>query len=262
MRSVQSSFLILGLSLLTASAHGASVTSVPVPFAWKGADFRGYLAMPADDGEARPAILIVHDWMGPRGYFEEMARKIAGWGYAAYVADVYGTDTRPANAQEAAHEAGRLRGGDRSELRARAGKNLEILRARDGVDPSRVIAIGFCFGGTTVLEMARAGIDLTGVVSFHGNLESPRPATREGSVKPAVLVLHGDSDPYVPEGEVQDFQDEMRKVRADWEMVKFGGAVHSFTDPAADSPGARYDASAARRSWAVFRDFCEELFDR
>ncbi|MCC5806423.1 MAG: dienelactone hydrolase family protein [Opitutales bacterium] len=254
--------LIFCISLLSAVAHGASVTSAPVPFEWKGADFLGYLAVPAEAAEARPAILIVHDWMGPRSYFEEMARKIAERGYNAYVADVYGTETRPGNAQEAAQAAGKLRGGDRSELRARAGKNLEILQAQDGVDPSKVIAIGFCFGGTAVLEMARDGLDLAGVVSFHGNLESPRPATREGSVKPVVLVLHGDSDPYVPEGEVQDFQDEMRKVRADWEMVKFGGAVHSFTDPAADSPGARYDASAARRSWAIFWDFCEEIFGR
>ncbi len=261
MRFVQSC-LILALTLPSGFVFGAGVTSAPVPFEWRGADFRGYLAKPAKEGEARPAILIVHDWMGPRAYFEEMARKIAGEGFAAYVADVYGMDTRPANTQEAAQAAGKLRGGDRSELRARAAKNLEVLRAQEGVDPSRVIAIGFCFGGTTVLEMARDGLDLTGVVSFHGNLESPRPVSREGAVKAAVLVLHGDSDPYVPEGEVQEFQDEMRKVRADWEMVKFGGAVHSFTDPAADSPGARYDASAARRAWAVFRDFRDELFAR
>lgn len=257
-------FIRLAVLLLVPGLSGmvcaGSLTTGSLLFDWEGESFRGYLARPADTDEPLPAILIVHDWMGPRPYFEEMAHGIARRGYVAYVADVYGVRTRPQNTHEAARAAAGLRGGERAELRSRMRGNLEILRGRGDVDGSRIVAIGFCFGGTAVLEMARDGQDPLGVVSFHGNLETPRPAKRENAIKPAVLVLHGDADPYVPEGEVREFQDEMRRVRADWELVKFGGAVHSFTDPQADSPGARFDASAARRSWAICWDFVDELF--
>ncbi len=233
-----------------------------ISFEIGGKRFEGELLLPEKRHGSLPAILIVPDWMGPRAYFTEMAQKITERGYAAFVADVYGVDVRPANSEEASGIANKLRSGDRKVLRNRIRRNLAVLGEQPEVDADKIVAIGFCFGGTTVLELARTGADLKGVVSFHGHVDSPAPADKQGAIVASVLVLHGDSDPYVPEGDIQAFEDEMRKARVDWELVKFGGAVHSFTDPAADSAGARYAASAARRSWVICWDFCRELLGR
>jgi dienelactone hydrolase len=151
---------------------------------------------------------------------------------------------------------------DRSLGRARAAVGLSVLRGRPEVDPARIAAIGYCFGGTVVLEMARSGADLKGVASFHGGLATPNPADA-GNIKGKVLVLHGADDPFESPAEVAAFQEEMRQAKVDWQMVFYGGAVHAFTNRDVDKfglKGAAYDEKADRRSWQAMRYFLDEIF--
>ena len=150
-----------------------------------------------------------------------------------------------------------------SSMRSRAQAGLDVLISQPLVDAKRVAAIGYCFGGGTVLELARSGVDIAGVVSFHGNLDTPRPEDAK-NIKAKVLVLHGADDPFVPEKDVSAFQEEMRQAKVDWQMVIYGGAVHSFSNPnSGDDPstGAAYDARADKRSWEAMRLFFGELFN-
>ena len=147
-------------------------------------------------------------------------------------------------------------------MRRRATAGLEVLRKQDLVDAKRIAAIGYCFGGTTVLELARSGADIAGVVSFHGGLDTPKPAA-SGAVKAKVLVLTGAADKSVPPEQVKAFEDEMTAAGADWYLTSYGGAVHGFTNPANGSDtskGAAYDARADRRSWQAMKDFFAEIF--
>ena len=208
----------------------------------------------------RPAVLVVHQWLGLSDYERKRAEMLAELGYAAFCADIYGKGIRPANPGEAGALAGRYKN-DRVLLRARVQAALDTMKQQGVVDPAKTAAIGYCFGGTTVLELARAGADTRGVVSFHGGLASPTTG-RPGGIKAAILALHGADDPFVPPAEVTGFEDEMRQAKADWQLVAYGGAVHSFTDWKATGamPGAKYDEKADRRSWAAMKQFLDELF--
>jgi dienelactone hydrolase len=186
---------------------------------------------------------------------------LAGLGYVAFAADVYGKGIRPASAEEAAKLAGKFKG-DRSLFRERLRAALDHLRKEPLVDKERIAAIGYCFGGTGVLELARSGADLLGVVSFHGGLDSPGPDGGK-AIHAKVLVLHGADDPFISPAQIASFQEEMRKGGVDWQMVYYGGAVHAFTNPGAgpdNSRGAAYNAPADDRSWRAMRDFFDEIF--
>ena len=177
-------------------------------------------------------------------------------GYVAFAIDMYGKGIRPKTPQEAAAQAGIYKQ-DRALMRARALAGLEVLRSNPLCDPKRVAAIGYCFGGTVVLEIARSGADVAGVVSFHGGLDTPTPADAK-NIRCKVLVLHGGDDPHVPRKDVDAFEDEMRAAGVDWQLVVYGGAVHSFTNPAAGndkSKGAAYNAEADSRSWEAMKAF-------
>jgi dienelactone hydrolase len=183
-------------------------------------------------------------------------------GYVALAADVYGKGVRPKDRGEAAQLAGKYRNDDRAALRSRMQAALATLRKQAGVDPAKIAAIGYCFGGSAVLELARAGADVRGVVSFHGGL-APGKAAPPDAVRTKVLVLHGADDPAVPPAEVAAFEDEMRKGNVDWQLVKYSGAVHAFTNPASgndNSKGAAYNAAADRRSFQAMKDFFAEIF--
>lgn len=208
----------------------------------------------------RPAVLIVHQWKGLGDYEKKRAEMLAKLGYNVFAADIYGKGIRPASPKEAGALAGKYKS-DRALLRERVKAGLAALRKNDMTDPKKVAAIGYCFGGTTVLELARSGADLSGVVSFHGGLSSPNPADAK-NIKAKVLVLHGADDPHVMP-EVPDFQEEMRKAGVDWEFVSYGGAVHSFTDWNAgndNSKGAAYNEKADKRSWEAMKEFFAEIF--
>ena len=223
----------------------------------------GTVAFDDADKIPRPGVLLVHDWMGAGDYAKSRAKQIAALGYVCFVADIYGKGVRPADAGAAGAEAGKYKG-NRALLRQRVNAALAELKKSPLVVKSKTCAMGYCFGGTTVLELARSGAEVAGVVSFHGGLDSPMPADAK-NIKGKVLVLHGADDPFVKPAEVAAFQEEMRGNKVDWQMVYYGDAVHSFTRPDAGndkSKGAAYQESADKRSWEAMKEFYAEVFGK
>jgi dienelactone hydrolase len=261
---MHTSLRFLAATLLAAAAFGAraQVQTRTVEYQQGDAKLEGYLAYDAASTGKRPGILVVHEWTGINPYTRKRVEQLASLGYVAFAADIYGKGIRPATPKEAAETAGRYKS-DRPLLRARVQAALAELRKQPGVDPARIAAIGYCFGGTTVLELARSGADVRGVVSFHGGLDTPTPGDAK-NIKAKVLALAGADDPFVPPAQVAAFEEEMRAAKVDWQLVKYSGAVHSFTNPGAgndNSKGAAYNAAADRRSWAAMRAFFDELFE-
>lgn len=249
-----------GLGGMVADAQ-AAVQGQVIEYRHGDTVLEGYLAYDDAVTEKRPGVLVVHEWMGLGSHAKASAERLAGLGYTALAVDMYGKGVRPQNQQEAAAQASIYKS-DRALMRSRIGAGLEALESQASVDPAKIAAIGYCFGGTTVLELARGGADVKGVVSFHGGLSTPNPASDTLLAK--ILVLHGAEDPYVPAAEVQAFEDEMRQAGADWQLVKYSGAVHSFTNPDAGtdtSKGAAYNSQADHRSWTAMKDFLIEIFN-
>jgi dienelactone hydrolase len=256
-----------GLAAALAAALGsgpapasAKVRTETVTYRQGDTVLEGYLAWDDARRGRRPGVMVVHEWTGIGPYVQKRARQLASLGYVAFAADIYGKGVRPTTPKAAAAEAGKYRG-DRALMRARARAGLDWLRGHRLVDPRRIAAIGYCFGGGVVLELARSGAPVAGVVSFHGNLDTPNPADAR-AIRGKVLVLHGADDPHVPPAQIAAFQQEMRQAGVDWQMVFYGGAVHSFTNPASgDDPkrGVAYNAAADRRSWAAMRAFFDEV---
>lgn len=221
----------------------------------------GYLAEQENIQGKRPGVLVVPDWMGLRDPYRAVADRLADMGYVAFAVDIYGTGVRPKNREEASALANKYKS-DRALLRQRVLAGLERLKKNPHVDPNRIAAIGYCFGGTTVLELARSGAPLVGVVSFHGGLDSLSPEDGK-KIKAKVLVLHGADDPFVPAKDIAAFQDELRKGNVDWQMIYYGDAVHSFTQTGAGtdkSKGNAYNEKAAKRSWEAMKQFFGEVF--
>lgn len=222
---------------------------------------RGFLAVDTSSDDPRPGILVVHEYKGLGEYAKRRAVQLAEMGYVAFAVDMYGQDVRPTTHEEAAATAGVYKS-DRSLMRQRILAGYEVLGAHPLTDPSRIGAVGYCFGGTTVLELARSGAPVAGVVSFHGALSSPRPSDAR-AIKGRVLVLHGASDPHIGPDEVEAFRREMEEAGVKWRLISYEGAVHSFTVPeAGDDPstGVAYNAEADRRSWEEMTNFFREIF--
>jgi dienelactone hydrolase len=253
------------LSILAALAFtlpaAAKVKTEVVEYKQGDVVLQGYLSYDESLTGRRPGVLVIHDWMGVSDDTKMRAEMLAGLGYVAFAADIYGKGVRPKNAQEAQAEAGKYYQ-DRTLWRARAKSGLDLLASRPEVDPSRLAVMGYCFGGGTALELARSGAAVKGVVTFHGSLSTPTPEDAR-NIKGKVLVLHGADDPYVKQADVTAFMDEMRKGGVDWELVQYSGAVHAFTIKGAgtdNSKGAAYNAEADRRSWQAMKDFFSEVF--
>ncbi len=248
-------------SLFVANTYAALVEK-PIIYQQGGATLEGFHVY--DDAVAgkRPAVLVIHQWTGLTEYEKRRSRMLAEMGYNVFAADIYGQGIRP-QPPEAGKEAGKYKG-DRKLFRERMVAALDFLKADERTDTAKIAAIGYCFGGTGVLELARAGTDIAGVVSFHGGLDPAEGLTAEaGKMKAKVLVLHGADDPYVPASQVAAFESEFTAAKADWQFVSYSGAVHSFTHPQAgddNSKGAAYNAAADRRSWIAMRSFFAELF--
>lgn len=220
----------------------------------------GYLAYDGGTMRKRPGVIIVHEWKGHGEYVRERARQLGRMGYLAFAIDMYGKGVQAKDHEEAAKLSG-VYLSDRALMRRRALAGLETLKKTPLLDATRLAAIGYCFGGTTVLELARAGTDLRGVASFHGNLTTPTPAEK-GVLKAKVLVLQGASDGWTAEG-IPAFEKEMNAAGADWQLISYGGAVHSFTVPSAGSDpatGAAYNAQADKRSFNALISFLKEIF--
>jgi len=221
----------------------------------------GYLAYDDSITDKSPGVLVVHDWHGLDDYAKSRTEQLAKLGYVAFAADIYGKGVRPTTPKECGEQAGKYKG-DRALLQARVNAGLDVLKKNPNVDAARIAAIGYCFGGTTVLELARSGADVAGIVTFHGGLDNPTPDNAK-NIHCKVLVLHGADDPNVPPAQVAAFQDEMRKAGVDWQMTYYSGAVHAFTRPDAgndNSKGVAYNERADKRSWQAMKDFFTELF--
>ncbi|WP_051278284.1 dienelactone hydrolase family protein [Solimonas flava] len=252
----------LTLAALSMPAAARSVEKI-VDYRIGEADYRGYVYYDDAVKQPLPLVVMVPNWLGTNADNREQAREIAARDYVVFVADMYGRDRQPADAA-AAGQAVRALYGDRPELRrrAKAAKDEAVRYAGEAriADTSKVAVIGFCFGGGTALELARTGEPLAATVSFHGNL-AIAPPERNLKFRTRILALHGDADPYVPADQIDPFLVEMRSSGVDWELVRFGGAVHSFTDKKANQPGqSMYDAKAARRAFALMHDFLAEAF--
>jgi dienelactone hydrolase len=221
---------------------------------------RGYLAHENAAGP-RPGVLVFHEGLGLNEFAIERARRLAELGYVALAADMFGERRQGKNLQEIATLVGGLRA-EPEKLRARGRAALVTLAALPQVDADRCAAIGFCFGGSVVLELARAGADLKAVVSFHGVLATKLPA-QSGQVKASVLICTGAEDPLAPPDQVAAFEDEMRAAAvADWQVISYGNTLHGFTNPAADGSMMRtamYNEQADRRSWASMQSLFDEV---
>ena len=242
----------------------AKLQQRPVEWQLDGTRYSGVLVFDDEGDGRRPGLVMVPNWRGVNASAIDKAGRIAGDDYVVLVADVYGSAVRPKDDAEAAAASRPLRE-NRAVLRARARAALDALKAQAGkapLDASRIVAVGFCFGGSTVLEMARAGMPLAGVVSLHGGLSTPSPAAA-GSAKVPMLVLNGAADRGVTAEDIAAFGKEMDGAGADWQFVNFSGAVHCFAESDANSPpGCLYDPRAARRAWKMMDDFLEERLQR
>lgn len=240
----------------------AAVVAKAVPYEIDGEAFEGVLLYDDSVTTPRPGLLAIPNWMGVNDDTVAKAARAAGSRYMVFLADMYGKAVRPSNADEARVAATSVRA-DRALMRRRAQAAVEVLRAQGdevALDTRRLGAIGFCFGGGAVLELARSGAPLQGFVSFHGNLDTPNPADAK-NIQAPVLVLHGADDPAVPQAQVDGFVAEMKAAGVDWQLVSYGGAVHSFTDPKANVPGRnQYHPVVAARAFKAMNDLFDEVF--
>lgn len=228
-------------------------------------ELRGYLVYDVNGDAPAPGVLVVHEWWGQNDYVRNRAYMLAQQGYTALALDMYGDGKvaeHPADAEKFMLEVA----SNMDLMQARFDAALSVLREHASVDPGQIVAIGYCFGGAVVLNMARQGADLKGVASFHGSLATSTAAA-EGALKAKVLVLHGNEDPMVPPEHVQAFKQEMEQAGADYEFVGYPGATHSFTNPRATEVGEQfgmplaYDEAADEDSWNRLRTFLKEIVD-
>jgi dienelactone hydrolase len=246
---------------VSTSLASAAIKTETVEYQQGATALQGLLVYDTAVKGKRPGILLASDWMGVSDQSRQYAEKTARLGYVVFVADIYGKGVHPKDFKEAGAQAAIYRS-DRALMQARAQAGLDQLLKVSTVDPTRVAAQGYCFGGGVALELARSGANLAGVVSFHGSLETPHPEQAR-NIKAKVLVLHGADDPFVTQDEVRAFTEEMRQAGVDWRLTQFGGAVHSFTNPNAgndNSKGAAYNARADERSWQEASQFYQEIF--
>jgi dienelactone hydrolase len=248
--------MVIATLLLMTSFAWAALTEKTIEYKIGSDSFEGFLVYDAAKGGKQPGVLVVHDWLGLTDKTKEKARDFAKLGYVAFAADIYGKGVRPSGQDDAGKLATTYKS-DRAKYRAHLNAALDTLKKQSNVDTKRLAAAGYCFGGTGVIELARSGADLKAVVSFHGGLDSPTPADGK-NIKAHVLALHGADDPFEKPEDLTAFENEMRTNKVDWQLVKFGGAVHSFTDKTAgtdNSKGAAYNAVADKRSWQDMKDF-------
>jgi len=239
----------------------AEVQSKPISYEDEGVSLTGHLYWDdAIEGE-RPGILVIHEWWGLNDYAKKRARMLAELGYVAFAADMYGNNQvtdQPAQAKEWMQAVTV----DPELWRQRADAGLRQLKATAEVDGDKLAAIGYCFGGGTVLQMAYGGTDLDGIVSFHGSFPAA-PEEAFGKIKPEILILHGQADSFVAPEVVTNFQNKLEAAGANWEMDIYGGARHGFTNPNAGDYGLenlQHDAQADARSWQRMQGFFDEIF--
>lgn len=246
------------LSLFMIGAVEAKVKTERIEYKIGEQIFEGFLAYDTLTQGKKPGVMIVHNWMGLTKETEDKANDVAKLGYVAFAADIYGKGVRPKDAKEAGALAGKYKS-DLKLLRAHANAAIETLKQQKKVDTSKIFVTGYCFGGTTAIEVARSGADVKGVVSFHGGLAG---SDEDKNIKSQVLVLHGAVDPFVPQKDIDAFIKGMNDNKVNYQMNSYANAVHSFTEKGAgndNSKGAAYNEQADKRSWIAMKEFLAEL---
>ena len=223
-------------------------------------DLQGYLAWDDAVEGKRPGVMIAHAWAGRSDFENGKAEELAKLGYVGFALDNFGKGILGRNTEENSALIQPFLD-DRAMLQGRLQIALDVLKGLDEVDASRVAAIGFCFGGLCVLDLARTGTDLAGVVSFHGLFGSPGN-TAGNKIKAKVLALHGWDDPMAPPDQVVSLAEELSSMGADWQLHGYGNTMHAFTKPQANDPdfGTVYNPDADRRSWNAMQNFLSEIF--
>jgi dienelactone hydrolase len=254
------SLAILTLALCHSIA-AAAVKTETVTYKVGNQTYKGFLAFDDARSEKRPAVLVVHEFWGLDDYAKRRARQLAEMGYVAFAADMYGDGKTTEHPKEAGAMAGEVRK-NQAEWLARANAGLKILRDHPLVDGKKLAAIGYCFGGSTALTLANSGSDIRAAVSFHGAL--PIPTEEEAKkITTKILICHGAADSFIKEDTIQKMRGTYDSNKVDYQMIYYGGVLHSFTVPEADNKGVkglRYDATADRRSWAAMRALFDEVF--
>ena len=245
---------VVTLSLFAFQPAWGAITEKEVEYKAGDVMLKGYLVYDDAAKKKQPAVIVVHEWWGHDQHARNGARKLAKAGFVGFALDMYGDGKQAHHPKDAGAMSGEIRKNlDLMQTRFNAAR--DFLGRQSNVDSTRVGAVGYCFGGTVVLQMARLGEDLRGVVSLHGGLGTEQPAEK-GKVKSKVLVLTGAADPFVPKEQVEGFKQEMQKAGADFRVVSYAGAKHSFTNPAATETGKKfnipieYNAQADKKSWA------------
>jgi len=256
--------LILAIIIITFSMKAKSeIVTKEIEYKDGTTILQGYLAYDNSNSDLRPGILIVHQWKGLTDYEKKRAKELAELGYVAFALDIYGKDVRPSTSDEAGKEATKYYS-DRNLYRERLNTGLSELMKQEFVNKNEIAAIGYCFGGSGVLELARSGAEIRGVMSFHGGLSTPTPEDAK-NIKCKISVQHGAIDPFVPEEEVIAFKKEMEDAKVDYVLTEYSGAVHAFTmEGAGNDPtkGAAYNLNADKRSWEAMKAFYKEIFGK
>ena len=256
--------IVLVLGMVGVGFGEPKIVGKTVEYSAQGVAMKGYLTYDENVKGKRGGVLVVPEWWGLNDYASRRARMLAELGYTALAVDMYGEGkvvTAPDEAGKLSSEA--VKNSDVTKARFMAA--VDFLKAQPTVDPNRVAAIGYCFGGGVVLDMARQGADLKGVVSFHGGLSAVKPA-QPGSVKAKILVLSGGADKFVTPEQIEAFKQEMKAAGADFEFISYPGALHSFTNPDATELGKKfnmpiaYNAKADEESWSEMKGFLSKIF--
>jgi dienelactone hydrolase len=251
--------IALAIVTLSAGLSPAAVVTKTIDYVYDGTKLKGFLAYDDATNEKRPGVLVVHEWWGLNDYAKERCKKLAELGYVAFAVDMYGdgmTTTHP-------EDAGKMATAVRTNLktwRGRAEAGLKQLTSQPNVDASKIAAIGYCFGGSTALELAYSGADLKAVATFHSALPTPTPEEAK-AIKAKLLICNGADDTFVPEKSILDFKSALDKTGVKYTFENFPGAVHSFTVASADKEGLKgmkYDKSADEKSWQMMRELFKE----
>lgn len=254
----------LALVLATTTALRAEVIGKTVEYTADSVTLKGYLAYNNSLSGKRPGVIIVHEWWGVTDYPKKRAEMLAKLGYVALAADMFGDGKvadNPTDAQKYAGESMK----DMAVLKAKFLAAVEVLKKNEHVDPTRIAAIGYCYGGGVVLNMARAGVDLKGIVSFHGSVATAQPA-QKGQVKAKILVCNGGADKFVSKKDINSFKQEMKNAGVDFKFISYKGALHAFTNPAATELGKKFNMPIAYNekgdmgSWREMKKFFKKIF--
>lgn len=249
--------------IMSGSFALAEIKGEEVQYSDDGTTFKGYLAYDDSVTGKRPGVLVVHEWWGHNDYARKRANMLAELGYTALAVDMYGNGEQADHPEKAGELSSNvLKNLDVAQKRFEAA--MDFLKKQKTVNPEHIAAIGYCFGGAVVLNMALRGVDLDGVASYHGIL--PTTAPENANVKAAVIVFHGGADPFVSSEQLDQFDKMMKNINANYEIIVYPGVKHSFTNPDADKYGKKFDlpleynADADQKSWNRTQEFLKTIF--